>query len=152
MAEKTIALKDGEGRSFWVMNGLYTVKAATEETGGALAVIEFTVPAGWGPPTHTHNGSESVLVLEGRILFHIDGETVEGGPGSFFHIPEGVWERFEPLETTRLLITYAPGGGIDEFFAEVGEPATSHELPPVTEPDVAKIVEAAARYGMQMRP
>ncbi|MFE2308301.1 hypothetical protein ACFXA9_19780, partial [Streptomyces sp. NPDC059411] len=73
MAEKTIALKDGEGRSFWVMNGLYTVKAATEETGGALAVIEFTVPAGGGAPTHTHNRSASLGGRVGPILVHNDG-------------------------------------------------------------------------------
>ncbi|MFG2879490.1 cupin domain-containing protein [Streptomyces sp. NPDC048337] len=109
-------------------------------------------PGGRGPPPHMHAGTESALVLEGRVRYHVDGETFEGGPGSFFHLPEGVWERFEPLETTRMLAIFVPGGAIDEFFAEVGEPATAKELPTPTEPDIAKIVEAAARYGMQIRP
>jgi quercetin dioxygenase-like cupin family protein len=154
MADKTVLLQQGEGRSFWVLNGLYTVKASADETGGALTVMEMTIPAGWGPPPHTHPGTESVHVLEGRIRYYINGETIESGPGTFFHIPEGTWERFEPLETSRLLVIYTPGGYIEEFFAEAGEPATTNELPtPSTEPpDFESLAQIAARHGIQMRP
>jgi quercetin dioxygenase-like cupin family protein len=154
MAEKTVLLKRGEGRSFWMLNGLYTVKASADETGGALTVMEMTIPAGWGPPPHTHPGTESVHVLEGRIRYYINGETIDGGPGSFFHIPEGTWERFEPLETSRLLVVYTPGGYIEEFFAEAGEPATANELPTPSAgpPDFERFAQIGARHGIQMRP
>src|SRR5690242_1505053 len=116
MAETTIVRGPGEGDALWVLGGLYEVKATAAETGGRVTVMEMTIPAGMGPPPHTHPGGESVYVLEGRIRYHIGEETHEGGPGSFFHLAEGTWENFEPLETTRLLVIYAPGG-IDEFFA-----------------------------------
>jgi hypothetical protein len=94
-----------------------------------------------------------VYVLDGRIRFHIGEDAVDGEPGSFFYIPAGTWERFEPLTTVRLLVEYLPSGDIDKFFAEVGERATARELPPASQPlpDVDTIIAIGARYGMEMR-
>ncbi|MDX2880288.1 cupin domain-containing protein, partial [Streptomyces ipomoeae] len=110
-------------------------------------------PEGMGPPPHTHPGTESVYVIEGTLRYHIADETVEAGPGSFIHIPEGTLERFEPTSTVRLLITYTPGG-IEGFFAEAGEPAERRELPPQSDvpPDVDRLIEIAKRHGVQMQP
>jgi hypothetical protein len=61
-------------------------------------------------------------------------------------------ETFEPTSTVKLLIHYEPGG-IDRFFAEVGEKAQSREVPPPsdTPPDLQKIATVGERYGMQFR-
>src|SRR5438046_10573656 len=133
--------------------GLYEVNASSQETGGEMTVIEMTVPAGSGPPPHTHPGTESVYVLEGKLRYHIGDETFEGGPGSFFHIPLGVLENFEPVTDIRVLVVYTPGG-IEEFFAEAGEPAERREVPPApTEPpDIERLVAIGRKYGMEIRP
>jgi hypothetical protein len=104
-----------------------------------------------GPPPHTHPGDESVFVLEGRIRYHIDGDTFEGGPGSSFHIPEGTLENFEPLELTRVLVVYRPGG-IDRFFAEAGEPAQRREVPPAptAPPDIERLTAIGEKHGMKI--
>lgn len=49
-------------------------------------------------------------------------------------------------------MTYAPGG-MDEFFAEAGEPAPRREVPPPSDvpPDVAKLTQAGARYGLTVK-
>jgi quercetin dioxygenase-like cupin family protein len=153
MAGESVVCKPGEGKAFWMLGGLYEVKAASAETGGALTAMEMTMPAGMGPPPHTHPGTESVYVLEGTLRYHIGDETVEAGPGSFFHISEGVLENFEPTSDVRVLVIYTPGG-IDEFFAEAGEPAERREVPPApTEPpDIERLVAIAQKYGMEMRP
>jgi quercetin dioxygenase-like cupin family protein len=152
MAEKMVARKPGEGTEFWMLGGLYEVKASGDETGGAMTVMEMTIPAGSGPPPHTHPGGEAVYVIEGKIRYHIGDDLIEGGPGSFFYIPEGIWENFEPTEQVRLLVIYTPGGA-EEFFADAGEPAGAHELPPPLEgePDIAGLMAAAERHGMQIR-
>ncbi|MGP3968035.1 cupin domain-containing protein [Streptomyces sp. 6N223] len=150
MTGQTVVRHGGEGRAFWVLNGLYEIKVSSEESGGAMTIIEMTIPEGWGPPPHTHPGTETVYIVEGKVRYHIGDQVVQGGPGSLFHIPEGVWERFEPTSTARMLITYAPGG-IEEFFAEIGEPAQRRELPPINEElDINQIIEAAGRHGLQM--
>ncbi|MFC4464619.1 cupin domain-containing protein [Streptomyces xiangluensis] len=153
MAKNAHVRHSGDGKAFWMLNGLYEVKASSDETNGAMTVMEMTIPEGMGPPPHTHPGTESVYVIEGTLRYHIAGETVEGGPGSFFHIPEGTLERFEPTSTVRMLITYTPGG-IDKFFAEAGEPAERRELPPQsdTPPDVDRLIEIGKRHGVQMQP
>ncbi len=153
MADKVVVRKPGEGDAFWVLGGLYEVKAASDETNGGLTVMHMTIPEGMGPPPHTHAGGECVYVLEGTLRLHIGDDTVEGGPGSFFYIPEGTLETFEPTSTVRVLFIYTPGG-IDRFFAEVGERAPVREVPPPSEapPDVDRLLAAAPRYGIQMRP
>jgi hypothetical protein len=41
-------------------------KLSGEETGGAVTVMQFTIPEGMGPPPHVHDGDETVTVLDGR--------------------------------------------------------------------------------------
>ena len=153
MAGSTVVRQPQEGTAYWMLGGLYAVRVAASETGGEVTIMEMTLPAGMGPPPHTHPGGESVHVLEGRIRYHIDGESYEGGPGSSFHVPEGTLENFEPLELTRVLTIYTPGG-IEEFFAEAGEPAARWELPPApTEPpDIERLAALGEKYGMRISP
>jgi quercetin dioxygenase-like cupin family protein len=153
MAGKVVVRHKGEGDAFWVLGGLYEVKVSSGETDDRLTVMEMTVPPGTGPPPHTHPGAEAVYVLDGTLRYHIGDETVEGGAGSFFYIPDGTLENFEPIDTARILVIYAPGGAIDRFFSEVGEPAQVRELPSPSEspPDVQRIITIGERYGMQMQ-
>jgi quercetin dioxygenase-like cupin family protein len=152
MADTTVTRAAGEGQGIWMLGGLYHVLAAGEETGGAATIMEMTIPAGSGPPPHTHPGGEAVYVLEGRLRYHIGDEVVEGGPGSFFYIPEGTLENFEPVEQLRVLVIYTPGG-MDKFFLEAGEPAQADELPPPASspPDLERLIEIGARHGMQIQ-
>ncbi len=153
MTASTVARHPGEGTAYWLLGGLYEVMASSEETGGASTIMRITTPPGTGPPPHTHPGGEAVLVLDGSLRYHIAGETHEGGAGSFFSIPEGVVEHFEATGDTPLqvLVVYTPGG-IEAFFAEVGEPAAARTLPPPADgpPDFAAIVAAGARHGMDI--
>jgi quercetin dioxygenase-like cupin family protein len=152
MANTTVTRKVDEAKRIWMLGGLYHVLAAGDETGGAVTIIEMTLPAGMGPPPHTHPGGEAVYVLEGKLRYHIADSVVEGGPGAFFYVPAGTTENFEPLELSRILVIYTPGG-IDRFFDEAGEPAQSNELPPPpsSPPDLDRLIEIGARFGMEIQ-
>ena len=152
MAGQVVVRGPGEGTALWMLGGLYEVKASGEETGGTATVMEMTIPEGMGPPPHIHNGAEATYVLEGNARYHIDGQTVDVGPGTFLHFPEGTLETFEPIGQVRLLLFYAPGG-VDKFFEEFAEPAVSRELPspPEEPPDIARLIEVAARHGLEIR-
>lgn len=153
MAATTVARQPGEGEAFWMLGGLYELKVGSAESDGALTVMEMTLPAGMGPPPHRHPGGETVYVLEGRIRYHIEGETFEGGPGASFHVPGGTLENFEPLEQTRILVVYTPGG-IESFFAEAGERAERRELPPPPSesPDLERLVAIGEKHGLRIAP
>lgn len=151
---QTVVRNRGEGQALWMLNGLYEVKLSGEESGGQLTAMEMTVPVGGAPPPHTHDGGESVYVLDGSIRYNIDGKTYEAGPGAFFYVSAGVLENFEPVGgPARLLVLYTPGG-LDRFFTEAAEPAKSRSLPPPSDaaPDVARLSAIGAKYGLELRP
>jgi len=152
MSGKTVIRKPGEGDAIWMLGGLYEVLLSSDETNGAATVMQFTVPVGMAPPLHSHDQAESVFVLEGRLTFHVGGEMIEAGPGFMAYFPPGTVETFEPKETTKILISYAPGG-MDKFFAEAGEPAAKREIPPppASPPDVERLSQIGARYGLQIQ-
>ena len=154
MAGKTVVRRPGEGDAIWMLNSLYEVRASSNETGGELTAMEMTIPAGMGPPSHVHESGESVYVLEGQVRYHIGGETHEGGPGTFFYIPAGIEENFEPADenSVRLLVIYTPGG-MDKFFAEAGEPAQRREVPPPsqTPPDLERLASVAEKHGLHLK-
>jgi len=150
MGDKLVARKRGEGEALWMLGGLYEVKAAAEETNGALTIMEVTIPVGAAPPPHIHSCGEAVYVLEGRGSYHIGDDTIALEAGSFYYFPAGTIETFVPSETMRLLLIYTPGG-MDQFFAEAGEPAKSHTIPPQSgAPDVERLVEIGNRHGLQL--
>jgi len=152
MAGKTVVRKRGEGQALWMLGGLYEVKATSDETGGGMSVMEFTIPVGMGPPPHTHEAGELIYVLEGTARYRIGEETIDAGPGTLIHFPAGTLETFEPTSTVRILTVYAPGG-MDRFFAEAGEPAKTREVPPPSSepPDVERLAAIGERYGLHIK-
>lgn len=152
MAEQTTVRQPGESDALWLLGGLYEIKVTADETGGAMSVIEFTIPEGAGPPPHVHNCDELVHVVEGRARFHANGQTIEAGPGAILYFPQGVEETFEPIGQVKLMTVYSPGG-MDRFFKEFGEPAERLEAPPPMEgpPDLERLGAIAAKHGLDIR-
>jgi quercetin dioxygenase-like cupin family protein len=154
MAGTTVVRRAGEGDAVWMLNSLYEVRASSDETGGELTAMEMTIPPGMGPPPHVHEGGESVYVLEGQVRYHIGGDVHEGGPGTFFYVPAGIEENFEPADDNpvRLLVIYTPGG-MDRFFKEAGEPAERREIPPPSDapPDLERLSAVAQKHGLELR-
>ena len=87
------------------------VKADRED----LAVTESTYAQGEsGPGPHYHcEHHDSFYVLEGTLVFELDGERVEVGAGSFVAVPPGVVHTFrnEGPGRARFLNIHAPSKG-----------------------------------------
>src|SRR5438093_10819878 len=71
----SIVRADGEGEHLrFLGGGLLTIKASAQETGGAFFLFEDFMPQGKTTPLHTHaREDETLYVLEGEILVHVDG-------------------------------------------------------------------------------
>ena len=153
MPDETVVRQANEGRAFSMLGGVYEVKVSSEESDGAMTIMEMLIPPGAAPPPHTHPGTETVYVIEGNLRYNIGDATYEGGAGSIFHIPGGVLENFEPLTQSRVLVVYKPGG-IEGFFEEAGDPGQPGVLPPPADgpPDLQRLIEIAAKHGMKIQP
>jgi quercetin dioxygenase-like cupin family protein len=142
-------LAAGDGDAWWFLDTRMTVKADAERTGGLFTMIEFSAPAGFGPPRHVHRAEDEVfIVLEGEMLVECGDDRWEAAPGSFVFLPRGVPHGFVVTDGPDVrgwqLTTPA---GFEKFVAALGEPAAGPGLPESKEPDVARLARIAAEHG-----
>ncbi|MGE0756597.1 MAG: cupin domain-containing protein [Pirellulaceae bacterium] len=147
--------KPGEGRRIGIVGDVYRFLATGKDTGGKYATFEAIVPPGSGPPPHIHTREEeSFLVLEGEMTFQLGEDRLFAAEGTFLNMPVGSLHCFknETDKTARLLISVAPAG-LEEMFFEVGNPLTANAetAPPPSQADIEKLLEAAPRYGIQIK-
>ena len=138
----------GAGERLWFYGGgLHTWKATSSETGGAFLLFEDVMSRGKTTPLHTHpQVDETLYVLEGEILFHIDGQDQPLGPGAVAMAPRGVPHAFlVTSETARILCLETPGTS-EAFYRGASEPATP-ELVTAAPVDFARVGESAQRNG-----
>jgi quercetin dioxygenase-like cupin family protein len=137
---------DGERRRFHG-GGVHTWKATAEETGGAFLLFEDHMDQGKRTPLHVHPASdETMYVLEGEILMHMDGAEHRVGAGGLAVAPRGVPHAFLVLSTTaRLLCLHTPGC-CQAFYWEASEPVDAGE--PAGGPvDFTRVQSSAAHNG-----
>lgn len=140
--------------TFHVAGCILRFLARSAETGGAYCFVEALVAPGAGAPPNRHPGeTESFYVLDGAFEFVVAGEARRVGPGGFVALPDGAVHTFRNVgeAPARLLIVNAPGRMHDLFFSEAGDPvpAGADEFPDGP-PDVAKLLAAAERAGMEI--
>jgi len=140
------AHEDGERRWFYG-GGVHTWKATAEETGGAFLLFEDRMERGKTTPLHIHPASdETMYVLEGEILMHMDGVEHRVAAGGLAVAPRGVPHAFMVVsEHVRLLCLHTPGC-CQAFYMDASEPiaADGPESGPV---DFARIHASAQRNG-----
>jgi mannose-6-phosphate isomerase-like protein (cupin superfamily) len=99
----------GAGRSFGP--GL-TAKVDIAQSAD-FAAFEAPLPPIWeGPPPHLHREyDEAFYVIEGSVVFWVNGATRDCSTGSFVYVPRGEIHGFDnpAREPARLLIITSPG-------------------------------------------
>ena len=138
---------EGEGERLWFAGGgLWTMKATAEETDGAFTLLENRMARGKTTPLHTHpNLEETLIVLEGEILVHVEGTEHRVGPGGVAVAPRGVPHAFlVTSETARMLALQTPGSG-EAFYRDATEPATD-ETDAERPPELDRLRAAAERH------
>lgn len=116
--------------SYWMLDSLWSVLAPAEATGGALTVLDQTMPYRSGPPPHVHDRlHEYFYLLDGEIRFQIGNKVLPVGPGRMVSIPAGTVHAFAVSSgTARVLNIYTPGG-FTEQISYLGTPTPHIRLP-----------------------
>ncbi len=136
----------GERRWFFG-GGVHIWKAQAHETGGAFLLFEDQMTAGKMTPLHTHPDSdESMYILSGEILMHLDGTEHHIGAGGLAVAPRGVPHAFMVLsDATRMLCLHTPGC-CQAFYWGASE-ALGPDDPGAGEVDFARVQESARQNG-----
>jgi quercetin dioxygenase-like cupin family protein len=150
--ERTVRLTlPGEGPAFWLVTDRVTIKATGEDTNGAFALAESETPPGGGPPAHVHHREDELFaILEGEFEFLAGDHTIRASKGAFVYAPRLIPHAFKNVGpgTGRMLVTATPAG-FERFVMEAGTSVEESPLPPTGPPDVARLVEIGARYGIE---
>jgi quercetin dioxygenase-like cupin family protein len=137
---------EGEHLRFWG-GGVLTMKASAAETDGAFLLFEDFMSHGKTTPLHVHaNEDETLYVLDGEILVHIDGTEHPVGPRGVAVAPRGVPHAFLVTSPTARVLTLQTPGSAEAFYRGASESATAGTDPagPV---DFARVREAAELAG-----
>lgn len=143
-----IVRADGEGeRLRFFGGGVLTMKATAAETDGAFLLFEDVMSQGKTTPLHTHaNEDETLYVLQGEILVHIDGEEHPVGPHGVAVAPRGVPHAFLVTSQTARVLTLQTPGSAEAFYRGASEPANA-DTDPSGPVDLQRVRESAERSG-----
>lgn len=139
-----------EGEAIWFNNDLFTFKATSKETEGAMTLWEELSQRGKRTPLHLHpEVDETFHVIEGEIRVFVDDREVVVGAGGTAAVLRGTPHAvLVTSDRARVLTIVTPGSeSLEQFFREAGEPATTRTLPPMTPTPIARIQAAAQRTG-----
>ena len=139
--------QDGEGERLWFYGGgVHTWKATQKETGGAFILFEAVMSRGKVTPLHTHPCDETMVVLEGELLVHVQGEEYLVARNGVLVAPRGVPHAFMVTsEMARMLVLETPGGS-EAFYRGASVTATDDVLAaaPV---DMSRVQQSAKQNG-----
>ena len=132
---RVFTLDPSEGRTPVPLNvvGEETlVKVSPADSGGALAAFHLVAPPMSGPPRHVHSREDEwFYVLEGELVFELDGERHTVGAGGSVWLRRGVVHAYQNFTArdARLLIVTTPAAFCD-FFVELSAATPAGGLPP----------------------
>ncbi len=119
------------------------------QSAGSVAVFEFDVPAGSRvAAAHSHDAyEETIYGLEGTLVWTVEGEPIEVGPGDVLCIARGAVHQFDNRgdADAKALAIVTPGILGPDYFQEVSAVLEAAAGGP---PDRAAIAAVMRRHGL----
>lgn len=128
-AQPTVTLP-GDGELRWYRDRLVDLRLTGAQTGGRISLVEVEMPAGADTPLHRQPfDDETLYVLSGELIAHIDGDEQVVGPGGVVFIPRETPHALKAVADTKLIIFGIPAGQ-ERYFRALSVPAPGRQLPP----------------------
>ncbi|MBF6180797.1 cupin domain-containing protein [Nocardia otitidiscaviarum] len=144
---------DDPTRAVWHQGALVQLRVIGAQTGGRFALTEHLCGRGAAAPLHRHTMQDELfLVLDGELSITVDGNRFRARSGSITFAPRGLPHCYHvESDRCRFLALITPAG-FEQWFVDTGLPAGDLSLPPThtSPPDVAALISAAARYGVEI--
>jgi quercetin dioxygenase-like cupin family protein len=144
------SLVAGEGETLWFAGAHQTVKHAGAWSDGKFSLVEVALPRGRATPLHRDPSDETFYLLEGELLFHVEGTEQRAGVGDTVSVRCGAAHAFVATsEVARFLVLNTPGTH-DSYFRDGGERATHSDFAAAPAPDYKRMEAANLKHGIQM--
>ncbi len=138
------------GDAIWFNGALQNVKLPGAWSDDALSLVEVESTRGRATGLHTDPSHESFYVLDGELLFHVDGQEHPAGAGATVAVRRGVPHAFVVVsKTARFLVMNTPGTQ-ERFFRRGGEPALNRDFSAAPPPNLERTQAAAEEFGIEM--
>jgi quercetin dioxygenase-like cupin family protein len=150
---QAMATLAGQGEARWWFAGLAEIKAAAEDTGGLLTIVEVTEPPGAEAPLHVHHREdEGFWILEGEVTLYVGDERIEASAGDFALGPRDIPHRYTVGPSGCRMLFICTPGGFEGLVREMSVPAETRTLPPASdeEPDMEMVATVAQKYGAEL--
>ncbi|MCO8127241.1 cupin domain-containing protein [Acidimicrobiia bacterium EGI L10123] len=140
-----------EGQRFHFLGNLYTAKLDAEHTDGAMTVMEFLAPRGFGPPLHRHDVEDEVFYLiEGDVWFSCGDVEAVHSAGAVVWLPRGRPHTFQVRSETARVLQVSTPAQFERFVATLGRPTEATGLPEPEEVDPAHVAEVCAQFSIEV--
>jgi quercetin dioxygenase-like cupin family protein len=129
LAQPTV-VAPGEGEPRWYRDRLVDLRLTGAATGDRVSLVEIEMPAGASTPLHRQPyDDETLYVLEGSVVVHLDGEDHTVVAGGIAFIPRETPHAIHAPERAKLVVFGLPAGQ-ERYFRALSVPAPGRELPP----------------------
>lgn len=109
----------GQGKSYDWSKDHIVVKSTLDLSDGRLTLVEDRLKPGFFLGRHHHKKMiEIFYILDGKVEFAFDDETVIATPGTTLNVPPDVWHEVRSPEGAKLLTIFSPGG-FDQYLEEL---------------------------------
>jgi quercetin dioxygenase-like cupin family protein len=134
---------DAEQRWF-AGGGVHSWLATAEDTDGAFLLFSDVMDRGKRTPLHTHPAEETLYVVDGQILVHLDGEEHTVTTGGLVVAPRTVPHAFLVLSDTATVLTLQTPATCQAFYLGASDPLTPETQRVV---DFDRVMASAASHG-----
>jgi quercetin dioxygenase-like cupin family protein len=142
------AVAAGKGDAVWFNGAHVTVKLPGAVSGDGMSLVEVASTQGRATGLHTDPSHETFYVLEGELLFHVEGDESLARAGDTVSVRQGARHAFIVVSpTARFLVMNAPGTH-DRFFLDGGVPATDRDFAAAPPPDLERTAASANAHGV----
>jgi quercetin dioxygenase-like cupin family protein len=144
----------GSGTTILDVAGL-TVEFLTgpQDAPGDFCVMRGTIPPGAVVPIHSHDSTETFLVLSGTKQALVPGEHglewKDVQTGDYVQIASGEAHALRTVSREPVIELIIANPRLGEWFQEAGRPVTG-DLGPPTPDDLARLIAVSDKYGYRL--
>ena len=156
MIERTVKIVEPDkGRHIAIANDINTILASKEDTEGTYSILEIKVFPNGGPLPHIQTREhEGFYIIEGQIVFNVNGKRIEANPGTFVNVPPGILHSFknEQDKVAKIIVVLSPPE-LKQLFVEAEIEISDNHVkpPPFDEKQKQKLMNIFPKYGVKLQ-